>query len=139
MLDQGKLAVIHITKKELGLDDAEYRETLEKVTGVRSSRDLDEAGFRKLMRYFARSRHYRVNERGLTFRQKLYIRHLVEDLGWNQFHFLNFLHKYYHVDAVEKLDKREASKLIESLKHIITGQLGRPLGHDPGNGHYPPE
>jgi len=125
MLDHNKLAVIHITVKELGLSDQEYRDTLEKVTGVRSSRELDEAGFRKLMRYFARSKHYRVNANGMTFRQKLYIRHLVEDLGWNQFHFKNFLHKYYHLDEVEKLSKRDASKLIESLKHIITAKLGQ--------------
>ncbi|MFN2366550.1 MAG: phage protein GemA/Gp16 family protein [Desulfurivibrionaceae bacterium] len=59
MLDRAKLAVIHITVKELGLSDWEYRDTLEKVTGVRSSRDLDAAAFRKLMRYFARSKDYR--------------------------------------------------------------------------------
>lgn len=124
MLDHKKLATIHITVKELGITEQEYRDTLEKVTGVRSSRELDEAGFRKLMRYFARSKHYRVNAQGMTFRQKLYIRHLVEDLGWDPSHFSNFLHKYYHTDAVEKLDRFTASKLIESLKHILTGRLG---------------
>jgi len=126
MLDHKKIAVIHITKKELGLSDEEYRDSLEKITGVRSSRELDEAGFRRLMRYFARSKHYRVNENGMTFRQKLYIRHLVEDLGWNSWHFANFLKKYYHTDSTENMSKAEASKLIESLKHIITNKLGRP-------------
>ncbi len=125
MLDHKKLAVIHITVKELGLSEEEYRDTLEQVTGVRSSRELDEAGFRKLMRYFARSKHYRVNANGMTFRQKLYIRHLAEDLGWNAFHLANFIRKYYHTDAVEKLSKQDASKLIESLKHIITERLSR--------------
>jgi phage gp16-like protein len=125
MLDRAKLAVIHITVKELGLSDREYRDTLAKVTGVRSSRDLDEAGFRKLMRYFARSKDYRVSVDGMTFRQKLYIRHLVEDLGWDPAHFVNFLKKYYHTDSVEKMSKREAGKLIESLKHIITRRLER--------------
>jgi len=124
-LDHKKLAVIHITVKELGLSEQEYRDTLEKVAGVRSSRELDEVGFRKLMRFFARSRHYRINAQGLTFRQKLYVRHLVEDLGWKEFHFANFLKKYYHTDAVEKLGRFEASKLIESLKHIISGRLDR--------------
>lgn len=126
MLDRAKLAVIHITVKELGLPDREYRDTLEKVAGVRSSRDLDGAGFRKLMAYFARSRHYQPNPGGLTFRQKLYIRHLVEDLGWEPGHFLNFLRKYYHTEQVEKLSKREASKLIEALKQIMTRQLEPP-------------
>lgn len=125
MLDHSKLAVIHITVKELGLSDREYRDRLEKITGVRSARDLDEAGFRKLMRYFARSKHYRINVDGMTFRQKLYIRHLVDDLGWDPAHFVNFLKKYYHTDSVERLGKREASKLIESLKHIITGKIER--------------
>jgi len=124
MLDRKKLAVIHITLKELGLAEQEYRDILEKVTGVRSSRELDEAGFRKLMRYFARSKHYRVNADGMTFRQKLYIRNLVEDLGWNPFHFHNFLMKYYHTDGVDKLSKAEASKLIQSLKQIIAGKAG---------------
>jgi hypothetical protein len=123
MLDHKKLAVIHITRNELGLAEQEYRDTLEKVTGVRSSRELDEAGFRKLMRYFARSHHYQVNAQGMTFRQKLYIRHLAEDLGWDPGHFSNFLHKYYHTDTVEKLGKVEASKLIESLKHILAGRV----------------
>lgn len=125
MLDHKKIAVIHITKKELGLSDDEYRDTLEKVTGVRSSRELDEAGFRRLMRFFARSKHYRINANGMTFRQKLYIRHLVEDLGWESRHFANFLRKYYHTEAVENMTRKEASKLIESLKHIITNKLGR--------------
>lgn len=125
MLDHKKLAVIHITVKELGIADREYRDTLEKVTGVRSSRELDEAGFKKLMRYFVRSKHYRESANHLSLRQKLYIRHLVDDLGWDPGHFTNFLHKYYHVERVELLDRRHASKLIESLKHIITGRLGK--------------
>ncbi len=125
MLDRAKLAVIHITVKELGLSDREYRDTLEKVTGVRSSRDLDQAGFRKLMRYFARSKDYRLRADGMTFRQRLYIRHLVDDLGWDPAHFGNFLRKYYHTDSIEKMSKREAGKLIESLKHIITRKLER--------------
>lgn len=128
MLDHKKLAVIHITVKELGIPDQEYRDTLEKVTGVRSSRELDEAGFKKLMRYFVRSQHYRESADHLSLRQKLYIRHLVDDLGWDPGHFANFLHKYYHIEQVDQLDRRQASKLIESLKHIITGRLSKPQG-----------
>ncbi len=119
MLDHKKLAVIHIVKKELGLTDQEYRDALEKITGVRSARELDERGFRTLMRHFAKSRHYRVNARGLTFRQQLFIKHLVDDLGWEETHFRNFLRKYYKQEAVAALSRREASKVIESLKQIL--------------------
>ena len=68
-LDRKKLAVIHIVKRELGLSDDEYRDILQRETGVRSAKDLDDKGFRRLMRYFTASRHYRINKYGLTFRQ----------------------------------------------------------------------
>lgn len=118
-MDRKKLALIHIVKKELRLSDREYRDTLEKVTGVRSAKDLDEEGFRKLLRYFARSRHYRINGAGLTFRQKLYIKHLKDDLAWDDAHFQNFLKKYYRKTTIGSLTKGEASKVIQSLKHIL--------------------
>lgn len=118
MLDNKKLAVIHIVKRELGLDDLEYRDILEKVTGTRTARDLDAAGFHKLMRYFARSGYYKRHPAGITFRQKLYVRHLVEDLGWDREHFINFLKKYYHHGDIDQLTKVEGGKLIESLKNV---------------------
>jgi len=122
VLDHKKLAVIHIVKKELGASDQEYRDTLEKVAGVRSARDLDDAGFQRLMRYFARSGHYRANREGITFRQRMYIKHLVEDLAWDATHCANFLKKYYKTAELGTLSKKEGSKVIESLKHILAGR-----------------
>ena len=122
MLDHKKLAVIHIVKKELGASDQEYRDTLEKVAGVRSAKELDEAGFQRLMRYFARSGHYRANREGITFRQKMYIKHLVEDLAWDAAHYANFLKKYYKTAEEGTLSKKEGSKVIESLKHILAAR-----------------
>lgn len=118
MIDKKKLAVIHIVKKELGLSDAEYRDMLFKTCGVGSAKEIGEEDFRKLMNFFVRSKYYQVNQLGLTLRQKLYISHLVKELGWQEDHLKNFLHKYYHQPEVEKLTKKEAIKLIESLKHI---------------------
>ncbi|MHB8989836.1 MAG: phage protein GemA/Gp16 family protein [Desulfobulbia bacterium] len=122
VLDHKKLAVIHIVKKELGASDEEYRDTLEKVAGVRSAKDLDDAGFQRLMRYFARSGHYRASREGITFRQRMYIKHLVEDLAWDPNHYANFLKKYYKTGETGTLSKTEASKVIESLKHILAGR-----------------
>ena len=119
LLDHKKLAVIHIVKRELELGDEEYRDLLEKAAGVRSARDLDEAGFKLLMRAFARSRHYKLNRYGLTLRQKLFINHLVDDLGWDQRHLKNFLKKYYKKDRVQALTKKEASKVIVAFQHIL--------------------
>ena len=122
VLDRKKLAVIHIVKRELALSDDEYRDLLQRETGVRSAKNLDETGFRRLMRSFAASKHYRINQYGLTFRQKLFIKHLVDDLNWDGQHFRNFLHKYYKRTEVDKLTKKEASKVIESLKNILKGK-----------------
>jgi len=122
MLDNKKIAVIHIVKNELGLVDKDYRKILHDVCGVTTSKDLDEAGFRKLMRYFARSGYYREHTDGITFRQKMYIKHLKEETGWNDSHFQNFVHKYYNTPKIDTLTRKEASKLIESLKNVIKHQ-----------------
>jgi hypothetical protein len=123
-IDNKKLAVIHIVKKELGLTDNEYRDILERETGVRSAKDLNEQGFARLMRYFTRSRHYRTSKDGVTFRQKLYIKYLVRDLGWDSNHFRNFLKKYYKKTGVDSLTKKEASKVIVALKNILKNVSG---------------
>ena len=118
-IDHKKLAVIHIVKRELCLSDDEYRDLLERETGVRSAKDLDEKGFKRLMRYFAGSSYYRVNKFGLTLKQKLFIKHLLNDLGWDRQHSKNFLNKYYKKTEIHKLTRKEASKVIESLKSIL--------------------
>ena len=123
MIDHKKLAVIHIVKRELGFSDEEYRDFLEKSCGVRSAKELNEITFRRLMRDFARSRHYRLNREGLTIRQKLYILHLVEELVWSPNHFKNFLNKYYHKADIDNFSKGEASRLIESLKQVKKHQI----------------
>lgn len=123
-LDRKKLAVIHIVKKELGLSDEDYRDILERETGVRSAKDLDQHGFQLLMRYFTRSDYYRINQYGLTFRQKAYINHLTKEIGWDEQHLNNFLAKYFKKPAVAKLNKKEASKVIEALKNINQRTVG---------------
>lgn len=117
-MDRKKLALIHIIKKELDLNESEYRKILWKAAGVNSAKELDEAKFKKLMYYFVRSKHYRLNPYGLTIRQKLYIKHLTGELGWDQKHLNNFIHKYYHKVYIDKLTRKEAIRLIESLKNI---------------------
>ena len=117
-LDRKKLALIHIVKKELGISDPDYRCLLKRIAGVESSRDLDEAGFRKMMRFFVRSDYYRANSFGMTLKQKLFIKALASQLSWEETHLTNFIHKYYKQPDLDHLDRTEASKLIESLKAI---------------------
>jgi hypothetical protein len=117
-MDKKKIALVHIIKKELNLSDEEYRNILWNAAGVRSSKELDEEKFRKLMNFFVRSPYYQVNKFGLTMKQKLYIKYLTHNLGWETGHLNNFLHKYYHKQNIDNLTKKEAIKAIESLKNI---------------------
>lgn len=49
--NRGKLlAVVHVGKKELGLDDDTYRDLLEQVTGKRSAKDLKIEELNKVIR-----------------------------------------------------------------------------------------
>lgn len=48
-LTRDKIALLHVAKKRLGLDDATWRDLLEQVAGVRSIRDLDQAAFDRVM------------------------------------------------------------------------------------------
>lgn len=118
-IDRKKLALIHIIKKELKLSNGEYRNILQEAAGVDSAKGLDEEKFRKLMRYFVRSKHYQVNKFGLTIRQKLYIKFLAQKLSWSDNHLKNFIRKYYHKPHIDKLTRKEAIKVIESLKNIL--------------------
>jgi len=125
-MDKKKLALIHIVKKELGLSDPEYRAILQKAAGVNSAKELDDEKFRALMNYFVRSSHYRLNAQGLTIRQKLFIKYLAQQLHWEQDHLNNFIHKYYGETDINALTRKEAIKVIESLKHIrqhVTGAV----------------
>lgn len=117
-MDKKKLALIHIVKKELNLSDGQYRAILQEAAGVKSAKDLDEEKFRRLMNYFVRSRHYRINSDGLTIRQKLFIKYLAQQLGWSRVHLKNFIHKYYGKTEISRLTKKEAIGVIESLKNI---------------------
>lgn len=49
---RGELAMIHVAKKSLALDDEEYRSILKRVTGKESSADLNAAGRKELIDYF---------------------------------------------------------------------------------------
>lgn len=128
-LDRKKLALIHIVKKELGLSERDYRCLLRRVAGVESARDLDESGFRILMRFFIRSDYYRANSFGMTLKQKMFIKSLASQLGWDPQHLTNFIHKYYQRPDLDHLDRKDASKLIESLKAIRGHEApSRPTG-----------
>ncbi|MBP6636054.1 MAG: regulatory protein GemA [Sulfuritalea sp.] len=59
----GELAMIHMAKAQLGLDDATYRDMLWTLAQVRSSAALDHAGRRKVLEHL-KSRGARIGRAG---------------------------------------------------------------------------
>lgn len=49
MISKQKIALLHVGKKELGWSEEVYREALRFHGGVRSAKDLDEAGFKRVV------------------------------------------------------------------------------------------
>jgi hypothetical protein len=52
MLNRKQLALLHIAKDRLGLDDDTYRDVLWNVARAESARELDYIGFRRIMDHF---------------------------------------------------------------------------------------
>lgn len=52
-LPPAKVALIHVARRQLGMNEDDYRALLLRVTGVSSARDLTEGKFRQLMEVFA--------------------------------------------------------------------------------------
>ncbi len=64
-LRKKELAQIHIAKAQLGLDDETYRVLLWTVGKVRSSKDLDQAGRREVLKHF-RARGWKNDKKRVT-------------------------------------------------------------------------
>jgi hypothetical protein len=52
-LAPAKVALVHVAKRRLAMEDADYRTVLLRAAGVESARDLTAAGFRQVMEAFA--------------------------------------------------------------------------------------
>ena len=48
----------------------------------------------------------------------MFINYLAQQLQWSNAHFENFIHKYYAKTDINALTKKEAIRVIESLKNI---------------------
>ena len=125
------LAKIHIAKKQLGIDDAVYREILRQEFGVDSSRFLDNRQANKLIERFKSAGWQEKN----TFKK-------FDDLGrrdvyapspkalrkieamWHDIyrgnsetsHLRQFLFKQFRVSDLRFLERHQAYQCIEALK-----------------------
>lgn len=131
-----QIALVHIAKKRLDLDDEPYRRLLLACGGVQSSRDLDGAGFDLLMRAFARlgfesdcARRNFGHRRGMaSVRQVEFIRRLWDDYtdgkGTDK-GLRTWLERTFKVGALRFLDAGQARKVITALKAMNAKKTAR--------------
>lgn len=129
MIAKSTLAKIHIAKTQLGMDDDTYRVMLHSVGGVQSSKDLTAAGASRVLKHlekagFTPTRKARTDDRSpADDAQSRKIRAL-----WIELHTLGavrnesesalaaYVKRQTGVEALQWLDNRQASHVIEALK-----------------------
>ena len=139
------IALIHIAKTDLGLDDETYRDFLERETGKRSTKAMSEAERRKVLAAFRRD-GWTPRSKGAGKRldgpyaaklQALWI------AGWNlgivrnrrDQAMLAFIKRQTGIDHTRFLrDQADAKKAIEALKDWLHREGGVDWSTDGGRG-----
>jgi len=123
--------LIHVAARQAGLDDGLYRLVLRNVGGVKSSKELTQAGFEDVMAVFEDSGFREIGKPPTYWRDKVSIRGVfcgermarkITELAAEQGYALAGLCRRFSNDRVEGVDKlkpRQAWKLIEMLKAVV--------------------
>ncbi|HML92213.1 regulatory protein GemA [Methyloceanibacter sp.] len=125
-----QISVVHLAKKRLELDNSTYRAVLMKYAGTESAKDLDQAGFERVMSHFNRlgfrsdwlKRTYGHRQGFASPRQIDLIRNLwVEwsDEG-NETGLDHWLERKFGVSALRFATPAVAHKAITALKAMKT-------------------
>jgi hypothetical protein len=123
-----QIAVLHVLKQQAGFGEDEYRDTLFRVAGVRSAKDLDQTGFEKVLEWFEAlgyrtpRKPNRVNfgqRPGYATQKQL---DFIGDLRPKAFDhdtdqgFSHWLERFFHVSHPRFLSVKAAGSVIEALK-----------------------
>lgn len=132
MITAKQTALLHVAKKELALEDDDYRAILLDAAGVDSSRDLDREGFQAVMRElealgFKSSRAKPAPDYGhrygfATPEQCSYIRSLWDEYTDGQGDdgtLGKWLQRTYKVSALRFVTYGQAPKAITALRAMI--------------------
>jgi len=125
------MALLHIAKKQLGLDDETYRDVLSVQAGVESAKDLDIAGFARVMGRFEELgfRSKRPNRRpadddldianAITERQQGYIQWLFSRVGMTSTRQQTGFCRRQLDGQLWPQSRDDARVIIESLKKMV--------------------
>jgi len=129
-ISKAKKGVIHVAKAQLHMADEDYRAMLGRVAGVRSSTELDEGGFVRVMAELERLGFRDVKrpiqaerpESMATATQIGRIRGLWKDFSTadDDLALGRWLEKRFHISNVRFLDARTGAKVIAVLEKFAT-------------------
>ncbi len=136
-LPPAKIALLHVARKRLAMEEADYRLLLLRVAGVESSRDLSAAGFRAVMEAFASlgftsdsaAAHFGRREGMATPGQVVAIRRLWRDFTGcegTDASLGKWLHKHWRVSALRFLPAEAAPKVILALRAMCSRREAAP-------------
>lgn len=124
-LNREQLAVIHIAKKELNLDDDLYRSILKSEAGVESSKSLSPQQFDQIMKRFKKLGFKKLTPKreksgsALVLPSQMeFIEKLYDQLGWTE----RERRVGFNQRQITKpwpQSRSEANKIIEGLKAMI--------------------
>ena len=125
---RGRLAVIHVAKASLRLDDAAYRALLQRAAGVTSARDLNATGFDAVMAEFARlgftstAAAERVAERSRPKAHSTYAQRQCIAAKWEAWKgrrddagLRRWLERHFHVSSLQFVSRELAPKVLAAL------------------------
>ncbi|NJL08487.1 MAG: regulatory protein GemA [Bacteroidales bacterium] len=130
-----QIALIHVAKKRLGLTEDQYRALLLWAGGVESAKDLDAAGFERVMGHLTSwgfksdwNRRTFGNRPGMASPRQV---DLIRDL-WRQFSGADddaalgkWLERSYKVSSLRFVDAAAAQKAITGLRAMTRRKVAR--------------
>lgn len=118
-INKGKIALIHVAKAKLNMDDDTYRDLLENVCGTRSAKDVETKDFENLMAVFRQIGFQK--EVRMTQKQYLKIKALEFKLGWrdNPARLSGFAKRVCADNNWKRFGIKRASKLIQGLQRML--------------------
>lgn len=129
-----QVALLHVAKKQLSLDDDSYRAILARYGRCESAPELTQRGFTAVMKYFTAmgfrstwtQRTYGYRPTMATPPQVDLIRSLWQrfsgkpDDGDTELN--KWLHRFHKVSSLRFLDNKRAAKVLSSLKAMVARQ-----------------
>lgn len=131
-LSKRQIALIHVAKTKLGLDDDLYRAVLVNLCGVTSSKELDQAGFDTVMGFFEWRGFKPMTRNGANYGPRpgmasyaqleliraLWFEYSQGRAGEGELN--KWLERCFKLTSLRFLDKATAPKVITALKAMKT-------------------